>query len=107
MRLEHLACHDDPMVVRYASGALKNMQVTLRDVAPPPISAEAQEAIRQRSLQATALYLELSPPSHLAICRQYRLALWYFARLDLFLLARLAILTGRIGLRRLAIYLTC
>ena len=99
--------HTDPMVVRYASGALKNMQatwrprpalscvllppcpssyllsflcpalsllpplaplppcprpplaaapspaqVTLKDAAPPPISVEAEAAIRQRSLQA-------------------------------------------------------
>ena len=53
-RLEELTLHDDPMVVRYASGALKNIQVTLKDSsqAAPPISQKAADAIRQRSLQA-------------------------------------------------------
>jgi hypothetical protein len=49
--LEALLVHPDPYVVRYASGALKNISVTLQQ-ASGLLSSDASEAVQQRSLEA-------------------------------------------------------
>ena len=53
-RLEPLLKHADPRVVRYASGALKNLTLASASAGgrAPQLSAEASNAVRQRELEA-------------------------------------------------------
>ena len=53
-RLETLVSHADPRVVRYASGALKNLTIASATMgtAAPQLSAHANQAVRQRELEA-------------------------------------------------------
>ena len=54
-RLESLVSHSDPRVVRYASGALKNLTIASATLgaAAPQLSAHANQAVRERERQAT------------------------------------------------------
>jgi hypothetical protein len=53
--LEALLTHADPRVVRYASGALKNLTIASATMgkAAPQLSAHASHAIRQREMEVT------------------------------------------------------
>lgn len=54
-RLEALVAHSDPRVVRYASGALKNLTIAgaTLGAAAPQLSAHANQAVRQRAHEAS------------------------------------------------------
>lgn len=54
-RLEALIAHSDPRVVRYASGALKNLTIASATMgaAAPQLSAHANQAVRQRERDAS------------------------------------------------------
>ena len=53
-RLEALVSHSDARVVRYASGALKNLTIASATMgsAAPQLSSPAKQAVRQRELEA-------------------------------------------------------
>ena len=54
-RLEALVSHSDARVVRYASGALKNLTIASATMgsAAPQLSSPAKQAVRQRELEAS------------------------------------------------------